>query len=156
MRGPQVMQGYWENPEATDKVKVGDFFRTGDVGYMDEEGYVFLVDRLKDIIIAGGYKIYPRNVEEAIHQHPAVSEVTVIGLDDKYRGQTPKAFIKLKEGESLTKSGLNTFLKERLSPIELPTLIEFRDELPKTLIGKLSKKELKTEKGSAASGEHGT
>ncbi len=154
VRGPQVMKGYWENPEATEKVMVGDFFRTGDIGYMDEDGYIFLVDRLKDIIIASGYNIYPRNVEEAIHEHPAVAEVTVIGVDDKYRGQTPKAFIKLKEGETLTKRELNTFLKERLSAIERPTLVEFRDELPKTLIGKLSKKELKAEEeGSPATEE---
>ena len=153
-RGPQVMKGYWENPEATASAMTGEFFRTGDIGYMDEEGYVFLVDRLKDIIIAGGYNIYPRIVEEAIHEHPSVAEVTVIGVDDKYRGQAPKAFIKLKENEKLTKRELNTFLKERLSAIERPTLIEFRDELPKTLIGKLSKKELKAEEdGNPASEE---
>ncbi len=152
-RGPQVMKGYWQNPEATDKAMIGDFFRTGDIGYMDEEGYVFLVDRLKDIIIASGYNIYPRIVEEAIHEHPAIAEVTVIGVEDKYRGQAPKAFIKLKENESLTKGELNTFLKERLSAIERPTLVEFRDELPKTLIGKLSKKELKAEEDGNATSE---
>lgn len=145
IHGPQVMKGYWENPEATDKTMIDGLFRTGDIGYIDEDGYVFLVDRLKDIIIAGGYNIYPRNVEEAIHEHPSVAEVTVIGVEDKYRGQTPKAFIKLREGASLTKRELNTFLKERLSAIERPSLVEFRDELPKTLIGKLSKKELKAE-----------
>ncbi|MDG2319338.1 MAG: long-chain fatty acid--CoA ligase [Rhodospirillaceae bacterium] len=143
--GPQVMKGYWENPEATDKTMIDGLFRTGDIGYIDEDGYVFLVDRLKDIIIASGYNIYPRNVEESIHEHPSVAEVTVIGVEDKYRGQTPKAFIKLREGASLTKRELNTFLKERLSAIERPSLVEFRDELPKTLIGKLSKKELKAE-----------
>lgn len=150
-RGPQVMKGYWENLEATANAMTGDFFRTGDIGYMDEEGYVFLVDRLKDIIIASGYNVYPRIVEEAIHEHPAVAEVTVIGVDDKYRGQAPKAFIKLKENQTLTKGELNTFLKERLSVIERPTLVEFRDELPKTLIGKLSKKELKAEEDDQSS-----
>lgn len=145
VRGPQVMCGYWENPEETTKVLEDGLFRTGDIGYMDEDGYMFLVDRLKDIIIAGGYNIYPRNVEEAIHEHPAVEEVIVIGVKNKYRGEAPKAFIKLKDGAKLTKRELNTFLKEQLSAIERPTLIEFRDELPKTLIGKLSKKELKAE-----------
>ena len=115
---------------------------------MDEDGYVFLVDRLKDIIIAGGYKIYPRMVEEAIHEHPAIAEVTVIGVDDEYRGQAPKAFISLKDGQSLTADELKAFLKDKLSAIERPELIEFRDELPKTLIGKLSKKELKAESTS--------
>lgn len=153
IRGPQVMKGYWENPEATSKVLEDGLFRTGDIGYMDEDGYIFLVDRLKDIIIAGGYNIYPRNVEEAIHEHPTVAEVTVIGVEDKYRGQTPKAFIKLKDGAELTKSELNSFLKERLSAIERPTLVEFREELPKTLIGKLSKKELKEEETGSPSEE---
>ena len=148
IRGPQVMKGYWDNPEETAKVLGDGVFRTGDVGYMDEDGYVFLVDRLKDIIIAGGYKIYPRMVEEAIHEHPAVAEVTVIGVDDEYRGQAPKAFIRLKDGQSLTADELKAFLKDKLSAIERPELIEFRDELPKTLIGKLSKKELKAESTS--------
>ncbi|MEQ8509676.1 MAG: long-chain fatty acid--CoA ligase [Rhodospirillaceae bacterium] len=145
IRGPQVMKGYWENPEETEKVFHKGAFRTGDVGYIDKDGYVFLVDRLKDIIIAGGYKIYPRIVEEAIHEHPAVAEVIVIGVDDKYRGQAPKAFIRLKEGETVTEAELKTFLKEKLSAIERPDYYEFRDELPKTMIGKLSKKELKAE-----------
>lgn len=149
IQGPQVMKGYWENPEETAAVLQDGVFRTGDVGYMDEDGYVFLVDRLKDIIIAGGYKIYPRMIEEAIHEHPAVAEVTVIGVDDEYRGQAPKAFIKLKDGETLTEEGLKVFLKDKLSAIERPDYVEFRDELPKTLIGKLSKKELKAEEDGA-------
>lgn len=153
IQGPQVMKGYWENPKETAAVLQDGVFRTGDVGYMDDDGYVFLVDRLKDIIIAGGYKIYPRMVEEAIYEHPAVAEVTVIGVDDKYRGQAPKAFIKLKEGEDLTEQELQAFLKDKLSAIERPDHIEFRDELPKTLIGKLSKKELKAEEDQESAGE---
>lgn len=148
--GPQVMKGYWDNPEETANVLNDGVFRTGDVGYMDEDGYVFLVDRLKDIIIAGGYKIYPRMVEEAIYEHPSVAEVTVIGVDDEYRGQAPKAFIKLKDGAKLTESELQLFLKDKLSAIERPDYVEFRDELPKTLIGKLSKKELKEEEKEEA------
>ncbi len=150
IRGPQVMKGYWNKPEETAAALSDGLFRSGDVGYMDDEGYVFLVDRLKDIIIAGGYKIYPRHIEEAIHEHPAVAEVTVIGIDDEYRGQAPKAFIRLKEGKELTEAELKNFLKDKLSAIERPDYVEFRDELPKTLIGKLSKKELKQEHDDGA------
>jgi long-chain acyl-CoA synthetase len=145
VRGPQVMKGYWNKPEETANVLKDGVLHTGDVGTMDDDGYVFIVDRIKDMINASGYKIYPRVVEEAIHLHPAVAEVTVIGIEDAYRGQAPKAFIKLKPGGTLTAPELLEFLKDKLSKIELPAQIEFRDELPKTLIGKLSKKELKEE-----------
>lgn len=152
VRGPQVMKGYWNRPDDTKEAMRGGAFHTGDVGYMDEEGYVFIVDRIKDMINASGYKIYPRMVEEAIHLHPAVEEVTVIGIDDPYRGQAPKAFIKLRAGKTLTEDELRSFLKDKLSKIEEPAVFEFRDELPKTLIGKLSKKELKQEEAAKAGG----
>jgi long-chain acyl-CoA synthetase len=113
---------------------------TGDVGYLDEDGYTFIVDRIKDMIAAGGFKIYPRNVEEAIYLHPAVEECIVAGIPDPYRGQTVKAYIKLRAGQTLKPDDLKVFLKDKLSPIEMPKLIEFRDSLPKTLIGKLSRK----------------
>jgi long-chain acyl-CoA synthetase len=142
IKGPQVMKGYWQRPDATAEVLKDGWLRTGDVGYMDADGYVFLVDRLKDLILCGGYNVYPRVIEEACYEHPAVEEVTVIGIPDSYRGQSPKAFVKLREGAALTEEDLLAFLRERLSPIELPKAIEFRDSLPKTLIGKLSKKEL--------------
>lgn len=145
VRGPQVMKGYWNRPEDTAEVMKNGAFHTGDVGYMDEEGYVFIVDRIKDMINASGYKIYPRMVEEAVHLHPAVEEVTVIGVDDPYRGQAPKAFIKVRNGMTLTEGEIREFLKDKLSKIEQPAQYEFRDVLPKTLIGKLSKKELKQE-----------
>lgn len=151
VRGPQVMKGYWNRKEETADALKGGVFHTGDVGYMDDEGYVFIVDRIKDMINASGYKIYPRVVEEAIHLHPAVEEVVVIGVDDPYRGQTPKAFIKVRVGEDLTEGDLRAFLKDKLSTIEVPEFYEFRDELPKTLIGKLSKKELKDEHAAANS-----
>ena len=142
-KGPQVMLGYWNNAEATHNVFTPDgYLRTGDVGYRDEEGYIYLVDRMKDIILCGGYNVYPRNIEEAIYLHPNVAEVTVIGVPDEYRGQAPKAFIRLTEGRMLSKDELKDFLKDKISRIEMPSQIEFRDELPKTLIGKLSKKEL--------------
>lgn len=143
--GPQVMKGYWNKPEETANVldRQGRF-RTGDIGYMDEDGYTFLVDRIKDIIIAGGYKLYPRHIEEAIYMHPAVEECVVGGIPDTYRGETVKAWIKLRQGEgTLTEDELRTFLGDKLSPLEMPKIIEFRAEpLPKTLIGKLSRKAL--------------
>ncbi len=142
VKGPQVMKGYWRRPEETAAVLDDGWLHTGDVGTMDEDGYVFLVDRLKDVILCGGYNVYPRAIEEACYQHEAVEEVTVIAVDDAYRGQAPKAFVKLREGVNLSTADLRAFLAERLSPIELPREIEFRDALPKTMIGKLSKKEL--------------
>ncbi len=145
IRGPQVMKGYWNQPAETAHVlketPEGPRLHTGDVGYMDADGYTFIVDRIKDMIAAGGFKIYPRLVEEAIYLHDAVEECVVAGVPDAYRGQTVKAFIKLKEGSVLTKEELLAFLKDKLSPIEMPKLIAFRTQpLPKTMIGKLSKK----------------
>jgi long-chain acyl-CoA synthetase len=143
--GPQVMTGYWNKPEETESVFVERFFRTGDVGYMDEDGFIFIVDRIKDMINASGFKVYPRRIEEVLYQHPAVAEVIVVGIPDEYRGEAPKAFVKLKEGKQATAAELLHFLKDKLSKLELPAEIEFRDELPKTMVGKLSKKELRAE-----------
>jgi len=151
VRGPQVMKGYWKKPEQTTELLRDGLFRTGDLGYIDEDGYLFLIDRLKDIIIAGGYNIYPRIVEEAIQEHPAVEEVTVIGIDDPYLGQVPKAYIKTVANETLTLEAIEKFLGDKLSPIERPRSFEFRNELPKTLIGKLSKKHLREEESARAS-----
>jgi long-chain acyl-CoA synthetase len=148
VKGPQVMKGYWKRPEETANQFVGDFLRTGDVATMDADGFIFIVDRIKDLIISSGYNVYPRNIEEAIHSHPAVEEVTVIGIKDDYRGEAPKAFIKLKAGETATEADIINHLESRLSKIEMPKQIEFRAELPKTMIGKLSKKELKAEEAA--------
>lgn len=115
---------------------------------MDKDGFTFIVDRIKDLIICSGFNVYPRRIEEAIYEHPAVEEVTVIGVPDSYRGEAPKAFVKLRAGYRTTEEEMLEFLKSRISKIELPAEIEFRDELPKTLIGKLSKKELKAEAGA--------
>jgi long-chain acyl-CoA synthetase len=112
---------------------------------MDGEGFVFIVDRIKDLIICSGYNVYPRRIEEAIYEFPAVEEVTVIGIKDQYRGEAPKAFIKLRAGTTATKEDIRKHLEVKLSKIEMPAEIEFRDALPKTMIGKLSKKELKAE-----------
>jgi long-chain acyl-CoA synthetase len=143
IKGPQVMAGYWNNPEATRQAFVGDFLRTGDVAVMDDEGYFYIVDRIKDLIICSGFNVYPRRIEEAVYDHPDVEEVTVIGIKDAYRGEAPKAFVKLKKGAQLSADDLMAHLEPKLSKIEMPVEIEFRTELPKTMIGKLSKKELK-------------
>lgn len=144
-KGPQVMKGYWKKPNETANQFIGDFLRTGDVAIMDEFGFFQIVDRIKDLIICSGYNVYPRRIEEAIYEHPAVEEVTVIGIKDNYRGEAPKAFIKLKDGMSATAQDIMAHLEAKISKIELPAQIEFRDSLPKTMIGKLSKKELVAE-----------
>ncbi len=148
IKGPQVMLGYWQKPEETAGQFVGDYLRTGDVARVDEQGFFFIEDRIKDLIICSGYNVYPRRIEEAIYEHPAVAEVTVIGIPDEYRGEAPKAFIKLKPDMSATVDDIRRHLEAKISKIELPSQIEFRDELPKTMIGKLSKKELKAEEAA--------
>lgn len=152
IRGPNVMKGYWNNPEATrETMTVDGYLRTGDIGYMTEDGFVYIVDRTKDMIICGGFNVYPRNIEEAIYRHPAVEEVIVIGVPDNYRGQSPKAFIKLKDGNTpLTLEQLRDFLGEYLGKHEMPHAMETRAELPKTAVGKLSKKDLYTQELGAA------
>jgi len=152
VRGPQVMAEYWHQPEETAHTLIDGWLRTGDVGYMDEDGYFFIVDRLKEVIIAGGYKIYPRTVEEAIYQNPAVAEAAVVGVPDPYRGATVKAFVVKHKGASLDERSLRTFLADKLSAIEMPKLIEFRDELPKSAVGKILKKALVEERGTAPEG----
>jgi long-chain acyl-CoA synthetase len=145
IRGPQVMKGYFNQPEETRRVLRHGRLYTGDVGVMDDEGYVFIVDRIKDLILCGGFNVYPRMVEEAIYQHPEVEECVVAGVPDPYRGQTVKAYVKLLPGSLLDAEGLRGFLRDRLSPVEMPRMIEFREGLPRTMIGKLSRKDLLAE-----------
>jgi long-chain acyl-CoA synthetase len=145
VKGPNVMKGYWKQPKATaDSMTKDGFFRTGDVGYMDEDGFVYIVDRTKDMLLCGGFNVYPRNIEEAIYQHSSVEEVSVIGVPDDYRGETPKAFIKLKAGAApVSFEGMKAFLKDRLGKHEMIGAMEIRAELPKTPVGKISKKDLR-------------
>lgn len=143
VRGPQVMKGYWNKPEETDAVLKGGRLHTGDIAVMDKGGYFYIVDRLKDMIITNGYNVYPRNVEEAIHQHPSVEECIVAGIPDVARGEIVKAWIKPKAGRDLRIEDMKDFLKDKLSPMEIPRQFEFRTEpLPKTMIGKLSRKDV--------------
>jgi long-chain acyl-CoA synthetase len=145
VRGPQVMAGYWNQPDETLAAFQGGRLHTGDVGYIDEEGYVFLIDRIKDLILNAGFNVYPRMVEEAIHLHPAVEDAVVAGVPDKNRGEVVKAYVKLRPGEELKPGELKRFLKDKLAPYEQPKRIEFRDELPVTYIGKHSRRDLVAE-----------
>jgi len=149
-RGPQVMMGYWNRPDATAEVIIDGRLHTGDVGHIDEDGYVFITDRLKEMINCSGFKVYPRLVEEAIYQHPAVRECAVIGVPDPYRGQTVKAIVALKADAALSEEQLAHFLEHKLSKIEMPTQYEFRADLPKTAVGKIQKKILIDEAAAAA------
>lgn len=142
VRGPQVMPGYLNRPQETRDAFIDGALRTGDVGYLDTDGYLFVTDRIKDLIICGGYNVYPRMIEDALYEHPAVAEAIALGVPDPYRGQTPVAFVTLRAGETRTGEELRAFLRDKLSPIELPARIEIRTSLPKTAIGKLSRKEL--------------
>ncbi len=141
--GPNIMKGYWNNPEATEEAMAGGRLHTGDIGYMDEDGFIFIIDRKKDMITSGGFNVYPRNIEDAIYTHEDVEEVTVIGIPDDYRGEAAKAFIKLTPGATAFDiEQLRQFLADKLGKYELPQEMEIRTELPKTPVGKLSKKEL--------------
>jgi long-chain acyl-CoA synthetase len=139
------MAGYWNQPQDTERAFIDGALRTGDIGYLDEDGYLFIVDRIKDLILCGGYNVYPRVIEEAAYRHPAIEEAIAIAIPDPYRGQSPKLFVKLHEGESVTPEDICTFLAGWLNKIEMPREVEIRAQLPKTLIGKLSKKELVAE-----------
>lgn len=150
VRGPQVMAGYWQRPDDTAKVFVDGALRTGDIGHLDEDGYLYLVDRLKDLILSGGYNVYPRVIEEAAYMHPAIEEAIAIGVPDTYRGQSAKLFVKLHAGISVTPEEILAFLAEHLNKIEVPRAVEIRDSLPKTMVGKLSKKELVAEERAKA------
>lgn len=143
IRGPQVMKGYWRRPDDTAKIIRNGFLRTGDIAEFDEDGYLFIVDRIKDLILVNGYNVYPRMIEEAIYKHPSVEECVVAAVPDASRGEVPKAWIKLKDGRQLDEENLRLFLGDKISKIEMPRFFEFRDQpLPKTMIGKLSKKDL--------------
>ncbi|MBC7394804.1 MAG: AMP-binding protein, partial [Variovorax sp.] len=144
VKGPNVMLGYWNNPGATaDSMTPDGYFRSGDVARFDADGFLYIVDRTKDMLLCGGFNVYPRVLEEAIYEHPSVAEVCVIGVPDDYRGQSPKAFVVLKaDAEPLELDALKTFLKDRLGKHEMIGFLEVRKELPKPAVGKLSKKDL--------------
>jgi len=142
VKGPQVMKGYWNRPEETEQVLRDGWLLTGDLGYMDDEGYFYIVDRKKDMIIAGGFNIYPREIEEVLYEHPAVQEVVAAGIPDPYRGETVKVYIVLKDGAAATEDELNEFARKHLAAYKVPRMYEFRKELPKTAVGKILRRAL--------------
>ena len=147
IKGPNVTKGYWNRPQETTEAFVGDRFLTGDIGYMDDDGYFYLVDRKKDMIISGGFNVYPQMIEQAIYEHPAVQEVIVIGIPDPYRGEAAKAFVKLRDrANPFSLDELKEFLSGKLGKHEIPAALEFVDELPRTPVGKLSRHELRNQR----------
>ncbi|OGO40250.1 MAG: long-chain fatty acid--CoA ligase [Chloroflexi bacterium RBG_16_56_8] len=145
VKGPQVMKGYWNKPEETRLALRNGWLYTGDIAVMDEDGYFRIVDRKKEMIIAGGYNIYPRDVEEVLYQHPKILEAAVAGVSDAYRGETVKAYVVLKPGETATAEDIMAFCRERLAAFKSPKIVEFRESLPKTMIGKILRRQLVAE-----------
>jgi long-chain acyl-CoA synthetase len=141
--GPQVVPGYWNKPEATATSLPGGELRTGDVGFMDADGWFYLVDRKKDMINAAGYKVWPREVEDVLYGHPAVREAAVVGVPDEYRGESVKAFVSLRPGVSVTEQELIDYCKATMAAYKYPRTVEFIDELPKTTTGKILRRELR-------------
>jgi long-chain acyl-CoA synthetase len=142
-RGPMVVPGYWQNPTETDKAFADGYFRTGDVGFMDEKGWFYLVDRKKDMINAGGYKVWPREIEDVLYTHPAVREAAVVGVADSYRGETVKAVVSLRPDMNATPDELIAYCKERMAAYKYPRIVRVIEELPKTVTGKILRRDLK-------------
>jgi long-chain acyl-CoA synthetase len=155
LAGPQVMQAYWNRPDETAQVLRDGWLLTGDMAVMDEEGYFSIVDRKKELIIAGGYNVYPREVEEVLYEHPKILEVCVAGVPDSYRGEIVKAFVVLRPGEQASTDEIREFAKARLAAYKVPRAVEFRDELPKTLIGKVLRRALIEEEQAKQKAESG-
>jgi long-chain acyl-CoA synthetase len=143
VRGPNVMKGYFENPDATAEAKRGGWFRTGDIGQIDTDGYLAIVDRKKDMILRGGFNVYPREIEEVLLTHPAVSLVAVVGVADERLGEEIKAFVVLKPGQQLAAADLVAWSREEMAGYKYPRIIEFRDTLPMNASGKVLKRELR-------------
>lgn len=147
------MKGYWKHDVETAKAITDGWLRTGDIGYIDDEGYTFVIDRKKDIIISGGYNVYPRDVEEVLHRHPNVREAVVVGLPDPKWGEAVSAFVVLKDGQEATEEGIIAFCKQNLRAYAVPKQVEFRRELPRTAVGKVLRRILKEE--TRAAGRYG-
>jgi long-chain acyl-CoA synthetase len=146
--GPQIVPGYWRKPAETAKALAGGELRTGDIGFMDEAGWFYLVDRKKDMIVASGFKVWPREVEEVLYLHPSVREAAVVGMPDPYRGETIKAVISLKPGHQTTADAIKSFARERMAAYKYPRFVEIVDELPKTTSGKIMRRALRTQEAA--------
>jgi len=149
VKGPQVMKGYWNKPEETRLALRDGWLYTGDIAVIDQDGYFKIVDRKKDMIIAGGYNVYPRDVEEVLYQHPQILEAAVVGIADPYRGETVKAYVVLKPDETATAEDIIAFCRERLAAYKVPKFVEFRESLPKTMIGKILRRQLVEDQAKA-------
>jgi long-chain acyl-CoA synthetase len=146
LKSPTVMLGYYKNPKETQKtIAEGDWLYTGDIGYVDEDGYFYITDRKKDLIIVGGFNVFPREIDELICQHPKVKEGITIGIPDPYKGERIKVYLVLKIGERATPEEFIAYFKERLTPYKVPAEVEFRAELPKSMIGKILRRALREE-----------
>jgi len=145
VKGPQIMKGYWRKPEETNTVLKNGWMYTGDLATMDEDGFFFIVGRKKDMIISSGFNVYPREIEEVLYEHPKVKDASVIGIPHKKRGETVKAFIVLKEGETATEKEIIQYCKQHVAAYKVPTTVEFRDKLPKTMVGKVLRRKLREE-----------
>ena len=143
LKGPQLTQGYYKKPEETANAIRDGWFYTGDIGYMDEEGYLYIVDRKKDMIIAGGFNVYPRDIDEVLFEHPKIKEACAVGLPDPYRGETIKAFVVPREGETLTAEEVILFCREKLAAYKAPKQVEFVADLPKSTVGKVLRRKLR-------------
>jgi long-chain acyl-CoA synthetase len=143
VRGPNVMKGYWKRPQDTAEAFFGDWFRTGDLGTEDDDGYFFIVDRKKDMLITNGMNVYPRIVEETLYRHPAVREAAVVGEPSDLHGEIPVAFVSLREGAAATAADIRNFCREHLGRHEIPRKVLFLPELPKNAAGKIMKRELR-------------
>jgi long-chain acyl-CoA synthetase len=142
-KGPQVMMGYYKNPEETSKVLIDGWLYTGDIGVMDADGYVTIVDRKKDMILASGFNIYPKEIDELLMTHPKVLEVCTIGVPDAYRGETVKTFVVVKPGQTMTEEEVTSFCRQTLAAYKIPKIVEFLDALPKSAVGKILRRELR-------------
>jgi long-chain acyl-CoA synthetase len=148
LKGPQVFKGYWDMPEASAEVLSSDgWFKTGDVGRMDEEGWAYVVDRKKEMVIVSGYNVYPAEVEDALFQHPKIAEAAVAGLEDEKRGEIVAAWVVVKEGQTLTEQEVIDHCKEYLAPYKVPKRITFRDSLPANMVGKVLRRKILEEEG---------
>jgi len=143
LKGPQLTQGYYKKSEETAKAIRDGWFYTGDIGYMDEEGYLYIVDRKKDMIIVSGFNVYPRDIDEVLFEHPKIKEACAVGIPDPYRGETIKAFVSLKEGETMTAEEVTAFCREKLTGYKVPKQVEFMDDLPKSTVGKVLRRKLR-------------
>ena len=151
MKGPLIMKGYWNNLEETARQLRDGWLYTGDIAVKDEDGYIFVVDRKKDMVIAGGYNIYPREIDEVLYTHPKVADAVAVGIKDQYRGETIKAYVVLKPGENASEQEIISFCREKMAAYKVPKSVEFRDELPKSAVGKILRRMLRDEEESRKS-----